>query len=859
MAKFSRRGFLIGTSAIALVIGCPNLTQAWIRGSSVTVYSQAMGATDANGFIISFPFSYAATNVATVPIQIWIDAVNGSDANNGLSPYVGFQLNGTGTFFQSGATGVGSSNVAYGPKKTFFAGYELVAGNAANRIGNQLFLMEGQNFAEGFGTFTASINGTTLTVSAIISGTVGASQTLFGFGVTAFPTLKALGAIDPNTGSASTGTGGTGTYVLNGASQGVITSERMACTSTDSLNFRSGFSIANPFCIQSCPFPANTSDTSPLNPALQGRATGSNRPTLSTYVANPQFQGSISGNTLTVSNVSGGSVIAGQILTSASVIPNTKILSGSGTTWTVDTTQNFVTETMTSTGVAQNYSNITFYATDNPQVLLRGNFAIRGIKFDSGVGDATQVNWSGNCYNALFENCVFNQCALGFGSSAGVNAQNCIFRHCSAGGAYSTAGAHTAGFGTGHTDQLVVEDCVIWTGGWPYNTNRQQALFSGSISGTTLTVNSAVVGTITVGQSLAWLGSGGVIIVSGSGAIWTLASSQGTITNRTMITTIASNPDIFKQGFYMSFGATDQSILRRTIIADCSASGLSGRSSILAYNNVLIDNPIQMVAGGSVDPNANGIVGNFTGDTLISGTTLNITGFAIVAGYPTLRIGDRIAGVGIVGSPTVTAMGTFNGTNGTVTISPSQSSLSAEAMTSRRDGYAFEVPNGANINYNNNLVMGSADINAISVRGQGISVQNGIPGSSMAKNLFINNQDYAQGVAFTFQPDATYNQPSYCDLNGNVTYAFTPTLVTNGGGAFNGTQLFTTYNGISTPPANNVVNVSSPFTNAQVYSALGYADKAAMMQAMIAAPENNWAYTVLQSAGTMFGFTFTLA
>jgi len=53
--------------------------------------------------------------------------------------------------------------------------------------------------------FTGSISGTTLTVTAVTSGTIGISQALFGLGVTNATVITALG----------TGTGGAGTYTIN--------------------------------------------------------------------------------------------------------------------------------------------------------------------------------------------------------------------------------------------------------------------------------------------------------------------------------------------------------------------------------------------------------------------------------------------------------------------------------------------------------------------------------------------------------------------------------------------------------------------------------------------------------------------
>ena len=78
----------------------------------------------------------------------------------------------------------------------------LLPGNGTNGAQNNTFLDSG-NPAE----FTASISGTTMTVSAVASGTIKVGQWISGTGVTASPitTITALG----------TGSGGVGTYTVN--------------------------------------------------------------------------------------------------------------------------------------------------------------------------------------------------------------------------------------------------------------------------------------------------------------------------------------------------------------------------------------------------------------------------------------------------------------------------------------------------------------------------------------------------------------------------------------------------------------------------------------------------------------------
>lgn len=72
------------------------------------------------------------------------------------------------------------------------------------------------------GSFTASISGTTMTVSAVASGALAVGQTIYATGVTAGTTITALG----------TGSGGTGTYTVS-ASQTVSSRAMLSGNGTD--------------------------------------------------------------------------------------------------------------------------------------------------------------------------------------------------------------------------------------------------------------------------------------------------------------------------------------------------------------------------------------------------------------------------------------------------------------------------------------------------------------------------------------------------------------------------------------------------------------------------------------------------
>jgi Concanavalin A-like lectin/glucanases superfamily len=78
----------------------------------------------------------------------------------------------------------------------------LLPGNGTNGAQNNLFLDSG---TAGDAVFTASISGTTMTVSAVTSGTIYVGCLITGTGVTANTTITALG----------TGSGGVGTYTVS--------------------------------------------------------------------------------------------------------------------------------------------------------------------------------------------------------------------------------------------------------------------------------------------------------------------------------------------------------------------------------------------------------------------------------------------------------------------------------------------------------------------------------------------------------------------------------------------------------------------------------------------------------------------
>ncbi len=98
-----------------------------------------------------------------------------------------------------------------------------------------------------------------------------------------------------------------------------------------------------------------------------------------TAASSAVISGTISGNTLTVVSVTSGTVAANQEVTGTSVTQGTFIVSGSGTTWTLNNASTVSTaETLTCTGGVQQYASGMAY-TDNTHPNDTGDNALLGV------------------------------------------------------------------------------------------------------------------------------------------------------------------------------------------------------------------------------------------------------------------------------------------------------------------------------------------------------------------------------------------------------------------------------------------------------------------------------------------------
>ena len=122
--------------------------------------------------------------------------ITAGNATNGMS----FTPDNTGAIEFKTGTGAGTTALTLSSSQiaTFSTGVALPTGSLYP-------LVSATSVSTATTSFTASIAGTTMTVTAVGSGTIAVGQLITGTGVTAGTTITALG----------TGTGGTGTYTVS--------------------------------------------------------------------------------------------------------------------------------------------------------------------------------------------------------------------------------------------------------------------------------------------------------------------------------------------------------------------------------------------------------------------------------------------------------------------------------------------------------------------------------------------------------------------------------------------------------------------------------------------------------------------
>ena len=160
--------------------------------------------------------------------------------------------------------------------------------------------------------------------------------------------------------------------------------------------------------------------------------------------------------------------------------------------------------------------------------------------------------------------------------------------------------------------------------------------------------------------------------------------------------------------------------------------------------------------------------------------------------------------------------------------------------------YNVDRPNGVSFDASYNAILGDADVTSTHQLGWAINTTNGQSGSRVHHNLIIRSRNPLGPEMSGFSNNAAFNQPSYAQYDHNVMYqwvAVTGQVYWPACGSFLA-QCHTTYdsNNWDGPAQGTNTNSGStpfpnPYTAAQLYVALGFADKTAFMNYALNHPE----------------------
>jgi len=381
----------------------------------------------------------------------------------------------------------------------------------------------------------------------------------------------------------------------------------------------------------------------------------------------------INGITLTFDAVTGGDpVVAGMVLTNGGVASGTKLLYGSGTTWTVNITQTIsspvtITATQTNATIIGNLLSFSTYTGTalTAGVVLSGGSVLAGTTVTGGSG----LNWVVNiqqvstCTTATVPSGTISGNTLTFTSSSGSPVEIGMLLS----GGSVLEGTYITG-GSGTTWSVSTSQTATCT-----QATLQAFLNDAQINGTTLTFTSSTGVALFSGMVLSGTGViAGTYVVSGSDTEWVVSTLQtvvptfitgtpvvltasGTVTGSILLgqqvsgggaaantTIIASGTGEGKAGTYYvtpaqtvsSFSATSRYIYSSpTIISGISLTGAIISGTTLTFSGITGGNPQigMLVTGSNVVPGTTIVSGASTNwqvsiSQAVSNTTLLLTG-----------------------------------------------------------------------------------------------------------------------------------------------------------------------------------------------------------------------------------------
>jgi hypothetical protein len=160
--------------------------------------------------------------------------------------------------------------------------------------------------------------------------------------------------------------------------------------------------------------------------------------------------------------------------------------------------------------------------------------------------------------------------------------------------------------------------------------------------------------------------------------------------------------------------------------------------------------------------------------------------------------------------------------------------------------YNIDRPSGVTFDVSYNAIIGDADVTSTHPLGWAINTTNGQSGSRVHNNLIIRSRNPSGPAMSGFSNNAAFNQPSYAQYDHNLMYQWvvlTGQVYWPSCGGFPA-QCFTTYDANNWDGPAQGTNTNSaatsfpnPYTAAQLYAALGFADKTAFINYAINHPE----------------------
>ena len=285
------------------------------------------------------------------------------------------------------------------------------------------------------------------------------------------------------------------------------------------------------------------------------------------------FTGTISGNTLTASSVTGG-IQPGEIVTGGTVAPGTYIgtqltgstyggagtyslLGPSQTATATGTTNIFTPVTSGAYGLASTANKASFdavqaraaevaadatswvakfFQNESPIVSLTtrdAGYVVQALAYDLLFGSNFYSIQTGRSYNRLVSSVATLHSSLADSTYGAIGFVGERVKILASNGAVVQT-------------NTVIDEMVAQIYGQPTVT----ATFNGTITGTQLVVNSAVTGTISVGMQLTGTGiATGTTIISGSGTAWLLNYNQSAASTTTTIVNVSTTVTLNGQTF----------------------------------------------------------------------------------------------------------------------------------------------------------------------------------------------------------------------------------------------------------------------------------------------------------------------